>query len=313
MINKGGVMKSRWMIFAGIVALAALGVFFLVLPAKEKITAGEEKTMTEQDTYPIQEIFFYFEVGNGELLATSTGKLGTQTERAAVFVPPGGGTEETSAFTVVESDDHHIILTDGTVTTAYYLYRCETGENADAFLIKYEEGRLFSLYRYDREANALSEIPRHDVIFASEEAFQQAEFEGATITLSDDSWYRFDGRTFVQEEEKEGFEGAWILRSKEDEDFFDVTIVKKDDFFYGYYTAVTRDGSRIDAVTQEDAPSFIFPVSRREDILTKFTTGYSGESGIVKLTLTGEHLSWHVTRPPAGDYYFPLKAELVRE
>jgi len=112
---------------------------------------------------------------------------------------------------------------------------------------------------------------------------------------------------------KKGFEGTWVLRDESGVDSFTVTIVKKDDLFYGYYTAVTRDGSRIDAVTQEDAPSFIFPVSRREDILTKFTTGYSGESGIVKLTLTGEHLSWHVTRPPAGDYYFPLKAELVRE
>ena len=193
-------MKNRWMIYAGIAVLAALGVFFLVLPEKGKSAAGEGQTMAEQDTYPIQEIFFYFEVGNGELLATSTGKLGTQSERASVFVPPGGGTEETSEFTVVESDDHHIIVTDGTVTTAYYLYRFENSESRDAFLIKYEEGRLFSLYRYDREANALSEVPRHDVIFASEEAFQQAEFEESAITLSDGSWYRFDGRTFVSEE-----------------------------------------------------------------------------------------------------------------
>ena len=296
-----------------ILVVVLIGLFLLLKPDKEMTQTIQENNAVEQDTYPIQEIFFYFEVGNGELLATSTGKLATQTERASVFVPPGGGTEETSAFTVVESDDDHIILTDGTVTTAYYLYRCETGENADAFLIKYEEGRLFSLYRYDREANALSEVPRHDVIFASEEAFQQAEFEGATITLSDDSFYRFDGRTFVQEEEKEGFEGAWTLRDKEMEDSFTVTIVKKEDLYYGYYTAVTRDGSRIDAVTLEDDPSFTFPVSSGEEILIEFTTGYSGETGTVKLALKGDHLSWNVIQPPAGDYYFPLKAELVRE
>lgn len=181
-----------------VLVLGLLGLFLLLRPEKEMTQTIQEEDA--QDTYPIQEIFFYFEVGNGELLATSTGKLAMQTERAAVFVPPGGGTEETSEFTVVESDDHHIIVTDGRVTTAYYLYRCEPGENEDAFLIKYEEGRLFSLYRYDREANALSEVPRHDVIFASEEAFQQAEFDGATITLSDGSWYRFNGRTFVSEE-----------------------------------------------------------------------------------------------------------------
>lgn len=296
-----------------ILVVILIGLFLLLKPDKEITQTIQENNAVEQDTYPIQEIFFYFEVGNGELLATSTGKLATQTERASVFVPPGGGTEETSAFTVVESDDHHIILTDGTVTTAYYLYRCETGETADAFLIKYEEGRLFSLYRYDREANALSEVPRHDVIFASEEAFQQAEFEGATITLSDDSCYRFDGRTFVQEEEKEGFEGAWTLRDKEMEDSFTVTIVKKEDLYTGYYTAVTRDGSRIDALTEEDDPSFTFPVSSGEEILIEFTTGYSGETGTVKLALKGDHLSWNVTRPPAGQYYFPLKAELVRE
>ncbi|HET56368.1 MAG TPA: hypothetical protein ENN33_14295 [Ignavibacteria bacterium] len=305
-------MKKIAIIITLILVAVLIGLFLLLRPEKEMTHTIQGKDDMEQDTYPIQEIFFYFEVGNGELLATSTGKLGMQSERASVFVPPGGGSEEPCEFTVTESDDHHIILTDGTVTTAYYLYRFENSESRDAFLIKYEEGRLFSLYRYDREVNALSEVPRHDVIFASEEAFQQAEFDGTVITLSDGSRYRFDGKVFAKKEKKEGFEGTWLLRSKEDEDFFDVTIVKKEDLYYGYYTAVTRDGRRIDALTVEDDPSFTFPVSSGEEILTEFTTGYSGETGTVKLTLKGEHLSWNVTQPPAGLYYFPLKAELVR-
>lgn len=112
---------------------------------------------------------------------------------------------------------------------------------------------------------------------------------------------------------EKGFEGAWILRDGSGADSFTVTIVEKSGLYYGYYTAVTRDGSRIDALTVEDDPSFTFPVSSGEEILTEFTTGYSGETGTVKLILKGDHLSWNVTRPPAGQYYFPLKAELVRE
>jgi hypothetical protein len=303
-------MKKIAIIIPLILVAVLIGLFLLLKPEKEMTHTIQRKDNMEQETYPIQEIFFHFEVGNGGFLAASSGKLSTQTERAAVFAPPGGGTEEPCEFTVTESDDHHIILTDGTVTTAYYLYRCETGENGDAFLIKYEEGRLFSLYRYDREENTLSEVPRRDFFPEGAEAFQKAEFEGSMITLSDGSRYCFDGKAFAK---KEGFEGTWLLRSKEVEDFFDVTIVKKEDLYYGYYTAVTRDGRRIDALTVEDDLSFTFPVSSGEEILIEFTTGYSGETGMVQLILKGDHLSWHVTRPPAGLYYFPLKAELVRE
>ena len=250
-----------------------------------------EKDTVEQDTYPIQETFFYFEVGNGELLATSTGKLATQSERASAFVPPGSGTEEIPDFSIAESDDHHIIVTDGTVTTAYCLYRLENSESGDALLIKYEEGRLFSLYRYDKEMNSLEEVPRSEYFSAPEEAFGQAEFEESAIILSDGSRYRFNGRTFVQEEDKEGFEGAWVLREESGIDSFKVTIVKKEDLYYGYYTAITRDGPRIDALTVEDDPAFTFPVSSGEEILTEFTTGYSRETGTVKLILKGEHFS----------------------
>lgn len=193
-------MKKIAIIIPLILVAVLIGLFLLWKPEKEMTHTIQGKDDMEQDTYPIQEIFFYFEVGNGELLATSTGKLGMQSERASVFVPPGGGTEETSEFTVVESDDHHIILTDGRVITAYYLYRCETGENGDAFLIKYEEGTLFSLYRYDREENTLSEVSRSDFFHEAAEAFQKAEFDGAVITLSDGSRYRFDGCKFQKEE-----------------------------------------------------------------------------------------------------------------
>ncbi len=143
-------MKIRIIALSGVVAAAVLLILFFSSAGKKNAVVTE--TAESPEGISINEIFFYFDIEGGELLATSEGALDEQSERAALFVPPGGGEESVSHMELIHGDERSIaVRSDGRVTE-YHLY---TGEKV-YFIIVYEKEEMFRLLRYESEK--LSEI-----------------------------------------------------------------------------------------------------------------------------------------------------------
>lgn len=112
----------------------------------------EGESITQEVDYTIQDLFFYQEIDNGNLLATSTGKLGQQSERAAIFVPSSGN-ETGSDFLIKSSEDDSITLmeTSSGIQLSYYLFNIKNSKNA--LIIKREADTRWELIFYDRKSN----------------------------------------------------------------------------------------------------------------------------------------------------------------
>lgn len=88
--------------------------------------------------YIIADLFFYRDIANGELLSTSEGMLQSQSQRAAIFVPPGSGTEEKPVFEKIKIDKQSIILkhNKSNQQISYHLFNYSTQDGAVIIIVE---------------------------------------------------------------------------------------------------------------------------------------------------------------------------------
>lgn len=159
-------------------------------------TGMNEQVSNENEivNYTIDELFFYEEIDNGVLLATSAGKLSAQSDRAMVFVPAGGGEEDVPEFDVKRYDDVHITLTDNNIVTEYHIFNFSL--NNDALILKYEVENVFQLIKYVAESNAFQEVNATDYSLQVDIKKDSVHVEDDNILVIGTNKYKFNGSGF---------------------------------------------------------------------------------------------------------------------
>ena len=153
-----------------------------------------EQIKKEILNYTLDELFYYQEIENGNLLATSAGKLSEQTDRAMVFVPAGGGEEDVPKFKVIHYDDKHITVSDDNIVTDYHLFNFSL--NDDALILKFEVRNIFQLIKYDAERNAFQKANAIDYLLEVDIKNDSVFIEDDNILVIGANKYKFDGKGF---------------------------------------------------------------------------------------------------------------------
>jgi hypothetical protein len=144
--------------------------------------------------YTIDELFFFQEIDNGDLLATTAGKLSAQSERAMVFVPAGGGEEDAPEFEVKQYNEVHITLSSNNIVTEYHVFNFSSSN--DALILKYELENVFQLIKYVAESNSFQEINVADYSLQVDVKNDSVYFEDANILVIGSNKYEFSGKGF---------------------------------------------------------------------------------------------------------------------
>lgn len=109
------------------------------------------------------------------------------------------------------------------------------------------------------------------------------------------------------------FEGEWIWKKNSENMMFFLRIKKKNEIYCGYYCAVALEGKKIDCYESDETPSFKFEDKGKKAITIKFKTHHSDSKTILKIKLKNNNLLWRIIKKPQGEYFFPLKAEMIKE
>jgi len=111
--------------------------------------------------------------------------------------------------------------------------------------------------------------------------------------------------------ELSNFQGTWV--DKEEKDLsFSLDLRQDGDTLTGYHCGMTKDGKRIDC-SLEGEDFTIVGTAKGNIARVKFTSAYSGQIGMAKITHNGENLLWEITAFPNGIYYLPDSVTLTKE
>lgn len=107
------------------------------------------------------------------------------------------------------------------------------------------------------------------------------------------------------------FQGSWVDR-EEKELSFSLDLRQDGTILTGYHCGMTKDAKRIDCSLEGDDFTIVGTIT--DNIAkVKFTSAYSGQIGMAKMTHNGESLLWEITAFPNGLYYLPDRAILTKE
>lgn len=106
------------------------------------------------------------------------------------------------------------------------------------------------------------------------------------------------------------FQGSWSDESGR-ELFFSLELFQDGTILTGYHCGTTQNASRVDC-SMEGEDLTIAGTVTGQTANVKFTSAYSGQIGMAKLTREGDTLVWEITAFPNGEYYLPDNATLTR-
>jgi hypothetical protein len=106
------------------------------------------------------------------------------------------------------------------------------------------------------------------------------------------------------------FEGNWAWDKNNNNNDFSIKIKKEGQFLMGSYCGVFQQGQRIDC--NNDGFSFKLEYPVANEFVTNFKTNFSSANGKVKIKIEKDILIWEVIEKPQGEFYCPLKANLIR-
>ncbi len=106
------------------------------------------------------------------------------------------------------------------------------------------------------------------------------------------------------------FQGSWVDKT-EGELSFSLDLQQEGTTLTGYHCGMTKDASRIDCSLEGEDFTIVGTI-KGNTAKVKFTSAYSGQIGMAKITHDGEHLFWEITAFPNGTYYLPDRATLTK-
>lgn len=117
--------------------------------------------------------------------------------------------------------------------------------------------------------------------------------------------------SFAYAQEPAHFQGVWNM-----EDTgglaFGLELYQDGETLSGHLCGMTTNASRIDcSLAGEDEISITGSI-RGNVAKVRFTSAYSGQVGMAKLTLQEDSLLWEITAYPNGEYYLPDQAVLTK-
>ncbi len=116
---------------------------------------------------------------------------------------------------------------------------------------------------------------------------------------------------FAHAQEPANFQGVWDMEETGGLTF-GLELYQKGETLSGYHCGMTSDASRIDcSLAAEDDASITGSISGNVAKI-RFTSAYSGQIGMAKLTLRDDSLLWEITAYPNGVYYLPDQAVLTK-
>jgi hypothetical protein len=118
-------------------------------------------------------------------------------------------------------------------------------------------------------------------------------------------------RCSARAQEPADFTGKWDMQDNAGL-AFGLELQQNGDTLTGHHCGMTSDASRIDcSLAGEDEPTIVGSI---KDTVAKvrFTSAYSGQIGMAKLTLLDGSLLWEITAYPNGVYYLPDQAVLTK-
>lgn len=115
--------------------------------------------------------------------------------------------------------------------------------------------------------------------------------------------------TYAQE--PANFVGNWDMQESA-ELAFGLELQQDGNNLFGHHCGMTLDASRIDcSLAGEDEPTIVGAI-KGSVAKVKFTSAYSGQIGMAKLTLQDGSLLWEIIAYPNGVYYLPDQAVLTK-
>ena len=110
--------------------------------------------------------------------------------------------------------------------------------------------------------------------------------------------------------ETANFQGSWTQKD-EGSLSFDLDLRQEGNNLTGHHCGTTKNANRVDCSLEDEKATIVGTITGNT-AKVKFTSAYSGQMGMAKITLDGDNLLWEVTAFPNGEYYLPDKAVMVK-
>ena len=112
-------------------------------------------------------------------------------------------------------------------------------------------------------------------------------------------------------QEPANFRGVWDMEETGGLSF-GLELSQDGNELSGHHCGITDNADRVDcSLAGEDAPSITGSIQGNV-AKVRFTSAYSGQIGMAKLTLSNDSLLWEITAYPNGEYYLPDQAVLIK-
>jgi len=109
-----------------------------------------------------------------------------------------------------------------------------------------------------------------------------------------------------------GICGGWQWEKNDDRHDFSLQISLQDGFVVGKHCYVFDYGNKIDCASDKQDVSFKIENSGLDSIRVNIRSHYSGQQGIAVVKLKAGKLHWKLVKAPAGEYYLPKEALMIR-